>query len=92
MIVAIIPGEENVTIRVEDQGSGIAVKEQSRIFDRFVRGRHATDAHVRGSGIGLSLVKHIAESHGGNVTVQSPLDEDNTGTRFEMTLRREQPS
>ncbi len=91
VIVAVIPGDESVTIRVEDQGSGIAAKDQARIFDRFVRGRHATDAHVRGSGIGLALVKHIAESHGGTVSVQSPLDEENTGTRFEMTLLREQP-
>jgi two-component system phosphate regulon sensor histidine kinase PhoR len=91
IIIGIMSDDEIVTIRVEDRGSGIAAKDHARIFDRFVRGRDATDAHVRGSGIGLALVKHIAESHGGTVSVQSPLDDGQTGTRFEMTLRREQP-
>ena len=51
---------------------GIDADEHERIFERFCRGRHATDTRARGSGIGLSLVKHIAESHGGRVQVTSP--------------------
>jgi two-component system, OmpR family, phosphate regulon sensor histidine kinase PhoR len=56
---------------VGDQGPGIPIDEQRRIFDRFYRSREARGTNVRGSGIGLSLVKHIAEGHGGNVTVDS---------------------
>ena len=54
-----------------DQGPGIAADEQRRIFERFYRARQARGTNVRGSGIGLSLVKHIAEAHGGRVTVES---------------------
>jgi two-component system phosphate regulon sensor histidine kinase PhoR len=56
---------------VGDQGPGIPADEQRRIFDRFYRTRQARGTNVRGSGIGLSLVKHIAEAHGGSVTVDS---------------------
>jgi two-component system phosphate regulon sensor histidine kinase PhoR len=56
---------------VGDQGPGIAADEHKRIFDRFYRTRDARGTNVRGSGIGLSLVKHIAEAHGGAVSVDS---------------------
>jgi two-component system phosphate regulon sensor histidine kinase PhoR len=56
---------------VGDQGPGIPKEEQKRIFDRFYRTRQARQTNARGSGIGLSLVKHIAEAHGGSVTVES---------------------
>ncbi|MCC6646141.1 MAG: HAMP domain-containing histidine kinase [Polyangiaceae bacterium] len=70
-------------LSVEDRGAGIAPEDQRRIFDRFVRGRSARDARIRGTGIGLSLVKHIAEAHGGAVRVQSAPGE---GARFTVTL------
>jgi signal transduction histidine kinase len=56
---------------VGDQGPGIPAEEHRRIFDRFYRTRQARGTNVRGSGIGLSLVKHIAEAHGGSVSVDS---------------------
>jgi two-component system phosphate regulon sensor histidine kinase PhoR len=58
-------------IRVTDFGPGIPLEDQRRIFDRFVRGNNARDKRVRGSGIGLALVKHIAQSHKGQVWVES---------------------
>jgi two-component system, OmpR family, phosphate regulon sensor histidine kinase PhoR len=58
---------------VGDQGPGIAPDEHKRIFERFYRTRDARGTNVRGSGIGLSLVKHIAEAHGGTVSVDSEL-------------------
>jgi two-component system phosphate regulon sensor histidine kinase PhoR len=84
--ISVIGEGAKVVVRVEDEGPGIPAKEQSRIFDRFVRGRDATDAHVRGSGIGLALVKHIAESHGGTVRIHSPRTPEGSGTCFEMSL------
>jgi two-component system phosphate regulon sensor histidine kinase PhoR len=75
-----------VVLRVTDQGPGIDVDEQRRIFDRFVRGRIARETHVRGSGIGLALVKHIAESHGGRAVVRSPVAEAGRGSAFEIHL------
>jgi two-component system phosphate regulon sensor histidine kinase PhoR len=65
-----IQDDDAVAIRVIDRGPGIDPADRSRIFERFYRGKGASDRHVRGSGIGLSLVQHIAESHGGEVVVQ----------------------
>ena len=62
---------ERLRLVVSDQGPGIPRDEQRRIFDRFYRTREARGTNVRGSGIGLALVKHIAEAHGGQVTVES---------------------
>jgi signal transduction histidine kinase len=60
-----------VMLAVRDRGPGIAVDEQPRIFERFYRARNARDRNVRGSGIGLALVKHIVEAHGGRLGVTS---------------------
>jgi signal transduction histidine kinase len=56
---------------VGDQGPGVPREEQRKIFERFYRSQSARRTNVRGSGIGLSLVKHIAEAHGGMVTLDS---------------------
>ena len=66
-----VPG--GVVLSVRDYGTGIPREEQGRIFDRFYRAQSARDRNVRGSGIGLSLVRHIAEAHGGRVVVESPV-------------------
>jgi two-component system phosphate regulon sensor histidine kinase PhoR len=60
-------------VRVTDQGPGIPLEDRKRIFERFVRGKTASGKQVRGSGIGLALVKHIAEAHGGSVVVEDAL-------------------
>ena len=58
-------------LSVSDRGPGIPLDEQPRIFERFYRARTARERNVRGSGIGLALVKHIVEAHGGHVAVTS---------------------
>jgi two-component system phosphate regulon sensor histidine kinase PhoR len=68
--VSVGRSENALEIRVTDQGPGIAPEDKKRIFERFVRGRSAEGKQVRGSGIGLALVKHIAEAHGGAVRVE----------------------
>jgi two-component system phosphate regulon sensor histidine kinase PhoR len=64
-----------IVIRVVDRGPGVPPEDRERIFERFVRGRvarePATGRPIRGSGIGLALVKHIAESHGGRAWVEA---------------------
>lgn len=60
-----------VMLAVRDHGPGIPADEQPRIFERFYRARTARERNVRGSGIGLALVKHIVESHGGRLGVTS---------------------
>jgi two-component system, OmpR family, phosphate regulon sensor histidine kinase PhoR len=64
-----VPGA--VALSIADRGSGIGLDEQRRIFERFYRAENARARNVRGSGIGLALVKHIVEAHGGRVEVES---------------------
>jgi len=59
-----------VEVAVSDQGPGIPRADRKRVFDRFVRIRASDERQVRGSGIGLALVKHIAEAHRGSISVQ----------------------
>ncbi len=91
VIVRVRSDDRMVRLRVIDFGPGIAEDEHKRIFERFYRGRAADTTRARGSGIGLSLVRHLAESHGGDVRVESPIDEapaGTAGTAFEIVLPR----
>jgi signal transduction histidine kinase len=60
-----------VRITIEDRGPGIDPRDLPHIFEPFYRGQEATAAQIHGSGLGLSLVKHIMEAHGGSVSVES---------------------
>ncbi|HVX97346.1 MAG TPA: HAMP domain-containing sensor histidine kinase [Polyangia bacterium] len=71
-----------VALSVRDRGPGISDHEQQRIFERFYRATSARQRNVRGSGIGLSLVKHIAEAHGGRVELASVPGQGATFTVF----------
>ena len=73
---------------VRDFGIGISRSEQKRIFDRFHRVGSGLAHDVKGSGLGLALVRHIAAAHGGKVTVKSSLGEGSTFT-LHVPLHRE---
>jgi signal transduction histidine kinase len=60
-----------VELSVEDRGPGIDAADLPRLFEPFYRGRNDAREHVPGSGLGLSLVKHTVEGHGGQVTVET---------------------
>ncbi|MBB5632781.1 two-component system sensor histidine kinase SenX3 [Cryobacterium mesophilum] len=60
-----------VEIAVTDQGIGIAAEEQDRVFERFYRIDPARSRHTGGSGLGLSIVKHVVQNHGGDIRVWS---------------------
>lgn len=64
-------GRQEVVIRVRDKGPGISPQDQEHLFDPFFRGERARMDHVRGTGLGLSLVAEIAKAHGGSVTVEN---------------------
>jgi signal transduction histidine kinase len=72
-------------LSVRDEGPGIPKEEQARIFERFYRPGDELRRETQGTGIGLSLVKSIAEAHGGKVTVESELGKGSTFTLFAMT-------
>ncbi len=73
----------SVVISVADSGEGIDRSDLDRIFDRFARSPSASRGKPSGLGLGLSLVKSVAESHGGGVRVRSSLGE---GSVFELSL------
>jgi signal transduction histidine kinase len=60
-----------VEIRIADRGPGIPPEEQGQVFEPFFRGRKALEDQVHGTGLGLDLVKKIAEAHGGSIRVKS---------------------
>ena len=69
-----------VEIAVTDQGIGIADDEQDRVFERFYRSDPARSRHTGGSGLGLSIVKHVVQNHGGDVRVWSQAGNGSTFT------------
>jgi two-component sensor histidine kinase/tetratricopeptide (TPR) repeat protein len=73
----------NIVFDVEDEGIGIHPDEVGKVFEKFFQGRNAHDLSARGTGLGLTLVKHIAEAHGGRVFVES---EVGRGSKFTLVL------
>lgn len=73
---------------VADTGVGIQPDAQARVFDRFYRAKQQGMEHVSGSGLGLSLVKAIVESHHGDVWLESVVG---AGTRVFVAVPLTQP-
>ena len=81
--VSVAAESERVAIVVEDQGAGISRSEQRAIFRKFVRGSSSRSLNVKGTGIGLAMVRHIVSGHAGKIEVAS---EPGRGSRFTITL------
>lgn len=77
------PSRPQVSLWVEDHGQGIPAAEQERIFERFYRLGSELRRETTGVGIGLSIVKHVVEGHGGRVIVRSA---PGAGSRFTIEL------
>lgn len=74
---------ERVYVEVKDSGIGIKEKDQALIFDKFYRVTHGNLAHhAKGSGIGLNIVKHIIDSHNGEIKVKSSYGNGSSFTLF----------
>ncbi len=71
---------DQVEIRVSDNGIGISEADQARVFERFYRVDTDRSRASGGTGLGLSIVKHVANAHGGEVTVWSKLGQGSTFT------------
>ncbi|HSK09308.1 MAG TPA: HAMP domain-containing sensor histidine kinase [Vicinamibacterales bacterium] len=76
-------GRQEVRIDVSDRGPGIPPADLAHLFEPFYRGRRAVDRQVHGNGLGLSLVKRVAEAHRGSVSVTSAMGE---GSVFTLRL------
>jgi signal transduction histidine kinase len=72
-----------VAIQVRDEGLGITAAERRAIFRKFVRGSAAGAANVKGSGVGLAMVRHIVAAHHGEIRVES---EPGRGSTFTILL------
>ncbi|MGA8436796.1 MAG: HAMP domain-containing sensor histidine kinase [Candidatus Sulfotelmatobacter sp.] len=80
------PDEKRIVLSVEDHGVGIPFGDLKSIFKRFYRVTHRSLAHVKGTGLGLFIVKAIAQKHGGKVFAAS--EGEGEGTTITMELPR----
>jgi two-component system sensor histidine kinase SenX3 len=73
----------HVIITVRDHGIGIPSRDLERVFERFYRVDRSRGRATGGTGLGLAIVRHVAQAHGGEVTVES---EEGRGTTFRLKL------
>src|SRR5205085_1621361 len=81
--ISVASEDGETRLEVADSGTGIPSRDLSRIFERFYRVDRARSRDKGGTGLGLSIVRHVAENHGGSVSVESELGR---GTTFEVRL------
>ncbi len=81
-----LPDDKRVVLSVRDHGVGIPPDDMKSIFKRFYRVNHRSLAHVKGTGLGLFIVKAIAQKHGGKVSADSA--GEGKGTTITMELPR----
>jgi two-component system phosphate regulon sensor histidine kinase PhoR len=72
-----------IAIRVSDEGAGVPAAERPFIFDQFYRGAAASTSAVKGTGVGLAVVRHIVLGHGGEILVDSTVG---AGSTFSIVL------
>jgi two-component system phosphate regulon sensor histidine kinase PhoR len=77
--------KNKVIVRVTDNGEGIDEKDLSRLFERFYRVDKSGSRNEGGSGLGLSIVKHIIEAHEEKIYVESQAE---VGSEFSFTLEK----
>lgn len=81
--VHVAPSAKGVRIAVQDSGIGIPPEDLPRVFDKFYRVKSAAGSKVRGSGVGLALVKAVTKGHGGSVSAASTVG---VGSTFAVEL------
>ncbi|MDP3715322.1 MAG: ATP-binding protein, partial [Burkholderiales bacterium] len=79
---------EHAVLDVSDSGPGIPPTERERVFDPFFRGRSLAGGPLRGSGIGLSVVRDYAQAHGGTVEVVDEPRQSGARLRVRLPLRQ----
>ncbi|MBT3749803.1 MAG: HAMP domain-containing histidine kinase [Bacteroidetes bacterium] len=83
MKVSLKNSSESTCLSIADQGVGIPADELSNIFNRFYRVKSRHDFEARGSGLGLTLVKHVIDAHGWQIDVKSKVNE---GSSFSIII------
>jgi len=77
---------DRLALRIRDRGMGIPPSEHKDIFKKFVRGTGSRAARIQGTGIGLTIARHIVEAHGGEIRLES---EPGVGSTFTILLPME---
>jgi two-component system phosphate regulon sensor histidine kinase PhoR len=85
VIVRLFDFEDHILVEVADKGAGIAPDKVGRLFERFYRVEKSRSRHQGGSGLGLSIAKHIVEAHGQMIDVRSTVGK---GSTFSFTLEK----
>jgi signal transduction histidine kinase len=75
--------DDRVSVVVRDRGLGIPLHEQRAIFEKFVRGADSKTRRIKGTGIGLAMVRHIIQAHGGEIQLASTPGE---GSQFTIVM------
>lgn len=88
VVVRLFRRGESAVIQVEDKGIGVSSSDLAGIFKRFYRAKNTVVSETRGSGLGLTLVKHTAEAHGGTIEVESG---PGKGSIFSIVLPLSEP-
>jgi two-component system phosphate regulon sensor histidine kinase PhoR len=83
--ISVFPLLDQILVEVTDNGYGIEEKNLSRVFERFYRTDSSRSRDIGGSGLGLSIVKHILEAHEQTVNVRST---EGMGTTFGFTIAK----
>ncbi len=85
IVVTLEETGDEVVVSVTDEGQGIAGEHLPRLFERFYRVDKARSRDLGGTGLGLAIVKHVAQIHGGRVSVDSVVGR---GSTFRIHLPR----
>ena len=83
VVAALSYDSSYIQLSVRDEGFGIALPDQEKLFEKFFRSSSQDEEGPGGSGLGLAIVKEIVEQHSGQVTVESELGE---GSIFRVRL------
>jgi signal transduction histidine kinase len=83
VLVTVDADAKQLSVSVKDTGIGIGPEDQERIFERFYRAKDKRVAKITGTGLGLTLAREVARLHGGEIEVESVL---NQGSTFTLTL------
>jgi signal transduction histidine kinase len=86
--VSVLAHPDRISVAVVDHGIGIGKADQQKIFEKFYRAENSLVHETKGSGLGLSLVRHIMEAHGGSVEVESGPGKGSTFTLV-LPLKRD---
>jgi two-component system sensor histidine kinase SenX3 len=89
--VAATVGAGRLRISVRDHGIGVPKRDLERIFERFYRVDRARSRQTGGTGLGLAIVRHVAQAHGGEVTVESVEGEGSTFALYLPIVQRTVP-